>query len=199
MRARHGERAGTLGRPSRCLGKAHAGGTRAQRIRSEAQGIRSERKAQQRTHPGGRILELAKVGLKLASEHVQRRRLADTVGAQQPQHVARPWRREAMEFEGVEAIPVSAVGLQVGRQVNNAHGVSWAMLCSIQTRQACLLKDLALVALHGDALLAAGARILLQEGEGWHVGLALLLIKEQHALLLPTGLIGLTAEALAHG
>mmetsp|Transcript_4528 Transcript_4528/g.10273 ORF Transcript_4528/g.10273 Transcript_4528/m.10273 type:complete len:761 (-) Transcript_4528:27-2309(-) len=147
--------------------------------------------------PVGRLLRLAQVGLQLAREHVERRRLADAVGAEQAEHRAWPRRRQAVQLEGVHAVLVRHVGLQVRGQFDDLHGVAGALLGTVEARQACVLQDLDLLAIgHSDAVAAAGAGDALQEVMRRHHRLALLLIQDQHALAFDAHCRGLTVQAL---
>ena len=102
-------------------------------------------------------------------------------------------------LEGVDAVLVRDVCLQIVRQVDDLDGLARAVLCAVEARQTGRLEDDAHIILHLNAFTTTHARVLLEVHMRRHVWLALLLVEEQHAraLLLAAGLIGLTLQALA--
>lgn len=64
-------------------------------------------------------LELAEIRLELSGENLQRRRLADTVRTDETEHGAQPGRREPMQLEGVGAVAVGGVLVQVAGKVDD--------------------------------------------------------------------------------
>ena len=66
------------------------------------------------------------VGLQLPRKNFKSRTLPDTVGADKPKDLARPWGRKPMELEGVCRISMSNFKLEIGRQVDDRDSFEWA-------------------------------------------------------------------------
>ena len=70
----------------------------------------------------------SQVGFLFSGEDFERRGLADAVGADQAQHLARPRDGQPVQLERVLRVPVCRVLLQVTRQVQDVDGVEGAFL-----------------------------------------------------------------------
>mmetsp|Transcript_51702 Transcript_51702/g.83883 ORF Transcript_51702/g.83883 Transcript_51702/m.83883 type:complete len:246 (+) Transcript_51702:1432-2169(+) len=78
--------------------------------------------------PVWRIVEAPKVWLQLPGENRKRGGLSDTVGAHQAQHLPWAWGGQAMQLEGVGAVPVSGVRSQVLGKVDDGDCLKRALL-----------------------------------------------------------------------
>lgn len=67
-----------------------------------------------------------KVWLQLATQNLQCRTLANTVGPYESQHLTRPRHRQPVEFETVRGVPMGDLSLEIGRQIDNVDGVERA-------------------------------------------------------------------------
>jgi hypothetical protein len=74
------------------------------------------------------VVMSAQVGLELSAENLEGGTLADTVGSNETENLARARHREAVELEAVGAIAVGDLTLEVGGQVDDGNGVERALL-----------------------------------------------------------------------
>lgn len=78
--------------------------------------------------PVRRVVVAAQVGLELATENLQSGTLSDTVRSNQTQHLSRPRHGQTVKLEGVRAISMGDLTLEVGGQVDDGDGVEGALL-----------------------------------------------------------------------
>ena len=76
---------------------------------------------------GGRVV-LAEVGLHLAGEDLEGGTLADTVGTDEAKDLTGTGHRKTMELEGVGAVSVGGVALQILGEVDDGNGLEGALL-----------------------------------------------------------------------
>jgi hypothetical protein len=76
--------------------------------------------------PVGRNVETTQVGLQLAREDLERRRLSDTVRSDETEHLSWSGSGETMKLEGVGGVTVSDLRFEVRRQVDNVDGFEGA-------------------------------------------------------------------------
>jgi hypothetical protein len=91
--------------------------------------------------PVGRVVVAAQVGLQLAAEDLERGALADTVGADESQHLARAGHGQAVQLEAVGRVAVGDLRLEVGGQVDDVDGVEGAFLGADAAADAEALRD----------------------------------------------------------
>lgn len=90
-------------------------------------------------------VEFPEVWAFASSEDFECRGFADSVGADEAEHLAGPWNGQPMQFEGIGRVAVDRLLFQVGWQVDNVNGPKRALF---------------------DAHPAANAQILRNEGNG---------------------------------
>ena len=91
--------------------------------------------------PVRRVLKPPEVRLQLPSEHFQRRRLADSVGPNQPQNLPWPWNGQTVQLERVWAVAVGAFPLEVFRQIDDHDRIKGAFFNADAAADAELLGD----------------------------------------------------------
>mmetsp|Transcript_20895 Transcript_20895/g.53905 ORF Transcript_20895/g.53905 Transcript_20895/m.53905 type:complete len:308 (+) Transcript_20895:927-1850(+) len=91
--------------------------------------------------PVGRTLELAEVGLLLPREDLERGRLANAVGPDQSEHLARPRHRQPVQLERVGPISVRGRRLEVLWKVDDIDRLKGALLDADAAADAQLLRD----------------------------------------------------------
>ena len=109
--------------------------------KEETEGFQKEKTTTTHLLPVRRVLEPTQVRLQLPSQHLQRRRLPDPVGPDQPQHLPRPRHGQTVQLEGIRSVPVRALALEVLRQVDDHDGVEGALLDADAAADAELLGD----------------------------------------------------------
>ena len=78
--------------------------------------------------PVGRVVVASQVGLELATEDLERGTLANTVCANETQHLSRTGHGQPVQLEAVGRVSVGDLGLEVGGQVDDVDGVEGAFL-----------------------------------------------------------------------
>mmetsp|Transcript_35444 Transcript_35444/g.88930 ORF Transcript_35444/g.88930 Transcript_35444/m.88930 type:complete len:416 (+) Transcript_35444:840-2087(+) len=91
--------------------------------------------------PVGHVFKPAEVGLELAGQHLQCRRLANAVGADEAQHLTRARHRQPVQLEGVGAVAVGGFALQVLRQVDDLDCLEGTFPDADTAANAQLLRD----------------------------------------------------------
>lgn len=91
--------------------------------------------------PVRRVVVAAQVGLELAAQNLQRSTLADTVGADETEHLTGTGHGKTVKLEAVGGVTVGDLGFQVGGQVDNVNGTERALLWTDTTTNAQLLGD----------------------------------------------------------
>ncbi|KAI3494682.1 hypothetical protein L1887_40498 [Cichorium endivia] len=86
--------------------------------------------------PVGRVVVAAEVGLLLARKDLERGRLADTVGADETEHLTGTRGGETVELERVGAVSVRGLVLEVGGQLDNVDGLEGALFGADTTADA---------------------------------------------------------------
>jgi hypothetical protein len=137
--------------------------------------------------PVGRVVVAAQVGLELAAENLESGTLANTVGSDKTENLARAGHGQTVKLEGIGTIAMGHLVLEVGGQVDDGDGVEGALLGADTTTDAEGLRDegQARVRSHFDAKLATA-----DDGAGL---LALLTTLARAALLL-----GITVSLFLH-
>lgn len=87
------------------------------------------------------VVVSAQVGLELPAENLEGSTLADTVGSNQTQDLSRTGHGKTVELEGIGAISVGDLALEVGGQVDDGDGVEGALLGADATTDAERLGD----------------------------------------------------------
>jgi hypothetical protein len=91
--------------------------------------------------PVGWVVEAAEVGLQLATENLQRCALADTVCANQSQHLARPGHGQPVQLEAIGRVSMCDLRLEVRGQIDDVDGVEGAFLGADTAPNAEALRD----------------------------------------------------------
>jgi hypothetical protein len=91
--------------------------------------------------PVRRVVVAPQVGLELAAENLERGTLADTVGSDQSQDLARTGHRQPVELEAVGRVAVRDLGLEVRGQIDDVDGVEGAFLRADTTTDTQALRD----------------------------------------------------------
>mmetsp|Transcript_30853 Transcript_30853/g.75673 ORF Transcript_30853/g.75673 Transcript_30853/m.75673 type:complete len:285 (-) Transcript_30853:192-1046(-) len=91
--------------------------------------------------PIGRIVELSKVGLQLASKHLESSALSRTVGSHEPQHLPWPRHRHPVQLERIGPIAVSGLLLHILGKVDDLNGAEGALLDANTAPDAELLRN----------------------------------------------------------
>lgn len=87
------------------------------------------------------VVVATQVGLELAAENLQRGTLANTVCANETQHLARTGHGQPVQLEAVGRVSVGDLGLEVGGQVDDVDGVEGAFLGADTATDTQALRD----------------------------------------------------------
>jgi hypothetical protein len=68
------------------------------------------------------------VWLQLATQNLQCRALADTVCADEPEHLSWAWHGQSMQLEAVGRVSMSNLRLEVGGQIDDVDGIKGTFL-----------------------------------------------------------------------
>ena len=91
--------------------------------------------------PVRRVFEAAEVGFELSGEDLQGGRFPDPVCADEAENLPGPRHRKPVELEGVWAVAMSGVFVQVFGQVDDLNGLKRAFLHTDTATDAQLLRD----------------------------------------------------------
>ncbi len=91
--------------------------------------------------PVWRVVISAQVGLQFATEDLQGGALANTVGSDQTQDLARAGHGQSVQLETVCRITVSDLGFQIGWQIDDVYGTKWTFFRADTTSDAKAFRD----------------------------------------------------------
>jgi hypothetical protein len=74
------------------------------------------------------VVIAAKIGLQLSAENLQCGALANTIGTNESQHLARTGHGQPVQLEAVRRVSMGDLGLEVRGQIDDVNGVKWALL-----------------------------------------------------------------------
>lgn len=100
--------------------------------------------------PVRRIIIATQVGLQLSAENLQCRALANTVCANETQHLARTGHRQPVQLEAVGRVSMGDLGLEVRRQVDDVDSVEGTFLWADTASDAQPLRDEGNLGVGGD-------------------------------------------------
>ena len=116
--------------------------------------------------PVGGVIESSEVGLELAAEDLESRALANTVGSDETEDIARPRHGQAMELEAVGRVTMRDLALEVGGKVDDGDGAEGAALGADTTTDAELLRDEG-QSRRGGHLDLEGSERMRRQGSAW--------------------------------